>query len=256
MSKPGQKVHNKVVFKEYNQNQLSLPIDLESLIPANHMVKVINTAIDRMKFEPLFAKYPGGGRASFHPVMMTKLIVYAYADKTYSSRRIEKADRENIMYIWLCGGNNPDFKTINTFRSERMKDIILDIFSKVVELLHKEGYIKLENYFMDGTKIVDVFLSQQSSIRWVKDPAYLEHLFLVRDNRKVKHDGTISIKNRLYEVPAQFIGQRIEVRFNASDIFIYQNGQPVTKAVPVNLPDNAFVKRERKVSFAGIEGDA
>jgi len=153
MSKPGQKVHNKVVFKEYNQKQLSLPIDLESLIPVNHMVKVINTAIDKMKLEPLFAKYPGGGRASFHPVMMTKLIVYAYADKTYSSRRIEKAARENIMYMWLCGGNNPDFKTINTFRSERMKDIILDIFSEVVELLHKEGYIKLENYFMDGTKI-------------------------------------------------------------------------------------------------------
>lgn len=35
MSKPGQKVHNKVVFKDYNQQQLSLPIDLESLISAN-----------------------------------------------------------------------------------------------------------------------------------------------------------------------------------------------------------------------------
>lgn len=57
MSKPGQKVHNKVVFKEYNQKQLSLPIDLESLIPANHMVRVINSAIDQMNLEPLLAKY-------------------------------------------------------------------------------------------------------------------------------------------------------------------------------------------------------
>lgn len=153
MSKPGQKVHNKVVFKEYDQKQLSLPIDLEFLIPANHMVRVINTAIDKMNLEPLFAKYPGGGRSSFHPVMMSKLIVYAYADKIYSSRRIEKAARENIMYMWLCGGNTPDFKTINTFRSERMKDVILDVFSEVVELLSREGYIKLENYFLDGTKI-------------------------------------------------------------------------------------------------------
>jgi transposase len=86
MLRKGQKVHNKVVFKEYNQNQLMLPIDLESLIPANHMVRVINSAIDQMKLEPLFAKYPGGGRSSFHPVMMTKLIVYAYADKIFSSR--------------------------------------------------------------------------------------------------------------------------------------------------------------------------
>ena len=153
MSRKGRPVHNKVVFKAYNQNQLMLPIDIESLIPANHMVRVINGAIDQMKLEPLFAKYPGGGRSSFHPVMMTKLIVYAYADKIYSSRRIEKAARENIMYMWLCGGNIPDFKTINTFRSERMKDIILDVFSEVVELLIEQKYIKLENYFLDGTKI-------------------------------------------------------------------------------------------------------
>ena len=91
MSKPGQKVHDKVVFKEYNQQQLSLPMDLESLIPPNHMVRVINSAIDQMNLKPLIAQYPGGGRSSFHPVMMTKLIVYAYADKIYTSRRIEKA---------------------------------------------------------------------------------------------------------------------------------------------------------------------
>ena len=153
MSKPGERVHNKVVFKEYDQRQLSLPIDLESIIPANHMVRVINSAIDQMNLKPLLDKYPGGGRASFHPVMMTKLIVYAYADKIYSSRRMEKAARENIMYMWLCGGNTPDFKTINSFREERMKDVILDIFSEVVELLIKQDYIKLENYFLDGTKI-------------------------------------------------------------------------------------------------------
>lgn len=153
MGRKGQRVHDKVVFKPYDQQQLSLPFDLVSFIPPNHMIHVINNAIDQMKLEPLFAKYPGGGRSSFHPVMMTKLLVYAYADKNFSSRRIEKATRENIMYMWLCGGNTPDFKTINTFRSERMKDIILDVFSEIVELLIAQKYIKLENYFLDGTKI-------------------------------------------------------------------------------------------------------
>ena len=128
-------------------------MDLECLIPPNHMVRVINSTIDQMKLEPLLAQYPGGGRSSYHPVMMTKLLVYAYADRIFSSRRIEKAARENIMYMWLCGGNSPDFKTINSFRGERMKDVLVGIFSEVVELLHQQGYIKLENYFLDGTKI-------------------------------------------------------------------------------------------------------
>jgi len=42
---------------------------------------------------------------------------------------------------------------INRFRSERMKDVILEVFAEVVELLVQENYIKLENYFLDGTKI-------------------------------------------------------------------------------------------------------
>ena len=105
--KAGERVHNKVVFKEYNQKQGMLPLDIETLIPENHMVRIISRAIDEMDLHPLIAQYPGGGRASFHPAMMTKLIVYAYSDKIYSSRRIEKAARENIMYMWLYAGVRP-----------------------------------------------------------------------------------------------------------------------------------------------------
>lgn len=153
MSKKGQKVHNKKVFIPYTQDQLTLPLSIDSLIPENHVVRVVNRAIDQMTLEPLFEKYPGGGRSSFHPVMMTKLLVYAYTDKIFSCRRIAKAARENIMYMWLCGGNQPDFMAVNRFRGERMKDIILEVFAEVIDLLVKEKYIKLENYFLDGTKI-------------------------------------------------------------------------------------------------------
>ena len=53
MSRKGEKVHNKVVFKEYTQNQLSLPLDMECLIPPTHMVRVINQAVDQMDLTPL-----------------------------------------------------------------------------------------------------------------------------------------------------------------------------------------------------------
>ena len=47
----------------------------------------------------------------------------------------------------------PDFRTINRFRSVVVKDVIEDIFTAVLELLIEEGYVKLENYFLDGTKM-------------------------------------------------------------------------------------------------------
>ena len=79
--------------------------------------------------------------------MILKVIVYAYADNIYSSRKIAKATRENINFMWLTGNVQLDFMTINRFRSERLKGIIGDIFTEVVDMLLREEYIKIEITF-------------------------------------------------------------------------------------------------------------
>jgi transposase len=147
------KNHNQITFKNYQPNQLMLPTDLELHIPSKHLVRVVNEAIDKMNIEPLLRQYKGGGTSSYHPKMMLKVLVYAYTQKLYSSRQIAKALRENIHFMWLSGNNTPDFRTINRFRSSIMKEIIAEIFKNVLELLIEEGLVKLENYFLDGTKI-------------------------------------------------------------------------------------------------------
>ena len=130
-----------------------LPTDIELHIPTQHLVRVVNDAIDKMNIEPLLRQYKGGGTSSYHPKMMLKVFVYAYTQKLYSSRQIAKALRENIHFMWLSGNNTPDFRTINRFRSSIMKEIIDEIFKNVLELLIEEDLVKLENYFLDGTKI-------------------------------------------------------------------------------------------------------
>jgi len=133
--------------------QLMLPIEIDTLIPNNHLVRVVNTTIERMNIEPLLKQYKGGGTSSYHPKMLLKVLVYAYTQKVYSSRMIAKALRENIYFMWLSGNNNPDFRTINRFRSSVLKEVINNTFIAVVGLLMEGGYIRLENYFLDGTKI-------------------------------------------------------------------------------------------------------
>jgi len=142
------------VFKEYTQGQIVLlPTDLEAQIPTKHLVRVVNAAIEKMDLARLLAQYKGGGTSSYHPKMLLKVLVYAYTQQLYSSRKIAKALRENIYFMWLSGNQQPDFRTINRFRSEVVKEVIEDIFTAVLELLIAEGYLKLENYFLDGTKI-------------------------------------------------------------------------------------------------------
>jgi transposase InsO family protein len=94
---------------------------------------------------------------------------------------------------------------------------------------------------------MEFYLSQAHSLKMLDDPCMLEPLFLRREHRKVRHDATISIRNALYEAPARFIGQSVEVRFDPSDpseAFIYENGSQAARMTPVNLLDNARVKRD------------
>ncbi len=142
------------VFKPYVMGQIALmPPSYDEKIPADHLVRVVNRAVERIDLSSLLAQYPGGGRSSYHPVMMLKVLVYAYAEKIYSSRRIAKALRENLYFMWISGESTPDFHTVNDFRGSRMKLVIDEVFGAVLEYLVAEGHVKMENYFVDGTKV-------------------------------------------------------------------------------------------------------
>lgn len=143
-----------VVYKEYNQGQrMLLPPSLEELIPDKHLVRVIDQVVEEMDLEPIYQTYKGGGTSSYHPKMLMKIIIYAYATRVYSGRQIAKQIRENIPFMWLSGGNQPDFRTINRFRGEKLKGKIQEIFAEVLEYLIEAKYIRFEQYFVDGTKI-------------------------------------------------------------------------------------------------------
>jgi len=77
-------------FIPYNQDQITfLPPSLEGLIPENHVVRVVNRAIDNINLSGLMSKYDGGGRSSYNPVMMLKIIIYAYIAE-YGDRNLEE----------------------------------------------------------------------------------------------------------------------------------------------------------------------
>jgi transposase len=146
---------DKITYKPYEQNQSYLiPPSADELIPQDHLVRLVSEVIDEMGIERLLRKYQtGGGASRYHPVMMTKLFVYGYMTKVCSSRMLAKAARENVMFMWLSGNQRPDFRTLNAFRGKLLKGVMEEIFVTAVKMLHAKGYIKLENYFLDGTKI-------------------------------------------------------------------------------------------------------
>ena len=81
------------------------------------------------------------------------MAVTTESGRVYSSRQIAKQCRENINVMWLAGNQTPDFRTINKFRGEKLKDAIEEIFISTVKLLNIKGFVSLEKYFVDGTKV-------------------------------------------------------------------------------------------------------
>ncbi len=141
-------------FKPYHQNQgMLFPPTYEELIPKGHPVRIVNDVIDRINIDKLLSQYPGGGCSNYHPRVLIKILIYGYLCNVYSSRKLEQATRENINYIWLSGNTQPDHNTINRFRSEKLKDVIKDIFTQVVLLMVDSGNVDLESVYTDGTKI-------------------------------------------------------------------------------------------------------
>ncbi|MFC0610648.1 transposase [Scopulibacillus daqui] len=134
-------------FKPYNNRQVQAIFDIEALIPEHHAAHVVDEMVEAVPDDQLFSHYKGGGRSSYHPKMMLKIILYAYSQKVYSCRGIEKLTRENIPAMWLAAMQQPDFRTINEFRGERMKVLMDDLFETMILQLIKDGYITMETTF-------------------------------------------------------------------------------------------------------------
>src|SRR5690606_24525432 len=118
-----------------------------------HLVRLVSAMIDQIDRRILENQYEGGGTSAYDPQMLLKVIIYAYTQRTFSSRQIAKELRENINYMWLSGKNRPDYRTINRVRGKIMKAVVEEVFYGIVEQLLENGMVDMKSYFVDGTKI-------------------------------------------------------------------------------------------------------
>jgi len=81
--------------------------------------------------------------------------------------------------------------------------------------------------------------------------AELDEIFLIRYERVVNNDATISFKGSLYEVPSAYIRQKIEIRHPVDDpdeLYLYDNGVRVGRIKLLDKKENARTFRPQQVS--------
>ena len=146
-------MYTKLHTKNYNNNdRLFFLLNPNDDIAANDPVRVVDAIVESLDLSEFKKLYRERGRCPYHPKMMLKIILYAYMNNIYSCRKIERAVKRDIHFIWLAAQERPDFVTINRFRN-RVKEEINNIFTQTVLLLADRGFITLDVEYVDGTKI-------------------------------------------------------------------------------------------------------
>ena len=136
------------------EQQQLLPSALQDWLPQGHLAYFINDTVDSLDLNAFHARYAAGGPRNqpFHPAMMVKVMVYAYATGTFSSRKIGKKLFEDVGYRVLGADNFPAHRTIRDFRALHLGEFT-DLFMQVVRLAREIGLVKLGTIAVDGTKI-------------------------------------------------------------------------------------------------------
>ena len=136
------------------EQDLLLPPSLRDWLPENHLVFFVSDLIDQLDLSAITKAYEDEERGypPYHPVMLTKVLVYAYCVGVFSSRRIQRRLLEDVPCRVLAAGNQPDFRTIADFRKTHLA-ALQGFFEQVLRLARELGAPRMGRVALDGSKV-------------------------------------------------------------------------------------------------------
>jgi len=143
------------IYRPYVPEQdLLLPPSLRDWLPENHLAFFVSDLIDHVDLSAITAVYEDEERGypPYHPVMLTKVLVYAYCVGVFSSRKIQRRLIEDVAFRVLAAGNEPDFRTIADFRKRHLP-ALQGFFEQVLEVARDLGTLRVGRIALDGTKV-------------------------------------------------------------------------------------------------------
>ena len=122
------------------EQDLLLPPSLRDWLPEDHLAFFVSDLIDQLDVTAITTVYEAEDRGypPYHPVMLTKVLVYAYCVGVFSSRKIQRRLIEDVPFRVLAAGNEPDFRTIADFRKQHLA-ALQGFFEQVLQLARELG---------------------------------------------------------------------------------------------------------------------
>jgi transposase len=143
-------------YKAYNYDQLvMIPISLEDQLELGTLEYTINELVEKHVDLSVFeGRYQNDdtGATAINPKVLLKVILFAYSRGMISSRQIERACGENILFMALSCGYRPDHSTIAHFVSSMQKEVEV-IFSNILLVCSELNLLGSTHFSLDGVKL-------------------------------------------------------------------------------------------------------
>src|ERR1700687_950036 len=142
-------------FYPYNPEQAYLlPPSVREVLSENHLCFFVSRSVEQLDLSAFERGYSEEGHPAYHPALMLKVWLYAYALGLTSSRRLEQRVREDLAFRYLAGGAQPDFWALNEFRKRHGRGLN-DVVTQVLEAGRSLGMGRLGHVAIDSTALAE-----------------------------------------------------------------------------------------------------
>ncbi len=143
-------------YKRYDYSQTMLvPVSLEEQLMPGTLEFAIHTLVEtRMDMSGFAERFSNDetGRTAYDPKILLKVVLLGYSRGMISSRKLERACRENVVFMALTCGQHPDHSTIAAFVAT-MQEEIQPLFRDVLLVCDELGLLGGTEFALDGCRL-------------------------------------------------------------------------------------------------------
>ena len=179
-------------YRDIDMSARLLPVSLEAQIVPGSFAHAVYHLVGELDLSAFDAHYRNDdtGAPAHSPAMLLRAVLLAYSQGMVSSRAIERACRDNVVFIAMTGDAKPHFTTIADFVS-RSREAISAVFGQVLTILDGEGLIGRDMFAIDGVKLPSNASKHRSGTRaeFLERARKLERACVLMLDRHRANDG-------------------------------------------------------------------
>lgn len=135
------------------RGQMSLQVRcIEDFVPADAPVRVLDEIMSRLDYSAFERHFPGGGRPAWPPMLLAKVVLFAYSQGVRSAREISRRLESDVRLMWLAHEQRIDHQRLSEFRRRFARELA-ELFVQTVRLAEELGLVDLGLVALDGSKV-------------------------------------------------------------------------------------------------------